>query len=87
MPNCCVCGAHTDIVCVSPFGAYSQAYCREHLEKDIHPYSDIVGLFFSISAQSLDDIISECHDTITKSLEYHNKTISDVIRDASNISF
>lgn len=85
MANCCVCGQHTDIVCCSPLGTYSQAYCEEHLRAKISPYSDITTMFWLCGAQSLKDINPDFHEDIINSLAYHNKTIEDVVKDARDI--
>jgi hypothetical protein len=83
--KCDVCGQDVDklYVCSSAMGAISFAYCGKCLALGLEPYDALVGGLCGL--HSMDEIRSDLHLIIERSLDFYGKTQEELFADIKKL--
>ena len=84
MPVCSVCSKNqTQRVCNSQLAPMSNAYCDPCFEMGLEPWSDFVGVVFSIGATNEAQIKAAFSEKFLNDMtKFHERTIDEALKEA-----
>jgi len=84
MPVCSVCNKNqTQRVCNSQLAPMSNAYCDPCFEIGLEPWTDFVGIIFSIGASNEAQVKASFSEKFLERMtKFHSKSIADALSEA-----